>query len=211
MPTLELPSNLNVAPQVDLAMPAQEGGQTDGRGEPAGAAPNTPLSVPRLRPAAPASARRAPLAGPPPAATPQGEPLGHRLEATSARVAALLLDGRRDGGGGGGGGNENVDANGRAADIVLPSPDRPPAQKGVWSIGALVQGSSPDPTGGSACVGGGGGRGEAPLEPPEGAFGAGAGPVGMNPNPNPVSKRRGVVPGGSRLGRKRKVEPDGLV
>ena len=154
----------------------QAGAQTRLGGTPGAAPPRTPLSVPRLHAQAAAAARK----GTPPA----GDPAASRdppVEATSQRVAALLLDGRRSSGKGAGSGpgsgaaagDENADMNCHA-DVMLPSPDRPPAAKSVWNIG------------------------------PAGSPGAAAAKPCRSKNP--ALAPRAAAPGGSRLGRKRKVE-----
>lgn len=134
--------------------------------------------MPRLHAQAAAATRK----GPPPAgdsAASQDPP----VDATSQRVAALLLDGRRGSAGKGSGlgpgsgaaaGDENADINCRAADVILPSPDRPPAAKSVWNIGPA------------------GSPGAALAKPCR--------------SKNPALAPRAAAPGGSRLGRKRKVE-----
>ena len=133
------------------------------------------MSVPRLHAQAAAVVRKGPSAA--------GDPGARQspVDATSQRVAALLLDGRRSSTGVGSGlspgsrattGDENVDVN-CCADVILPSPDRPPAAKGVWNIGPA------------------GSPGAALQKPCRGKNSAPASRVG--------------VPGGSRLGQKRKV------
>lgn len=155
----------------------QAGARTRLGGTPGAAPPRTPLSVPRLHPQAAAAARKG--------ASPAEDPAAPRdppVDATSQRVAALLLNGRRScaekGSRSGPGsraaaGDENADMNCRA-DVILPSPDRPPAAKSVWNIGPA---GSPG----------------APLAKP-------------CRSRNPALAPRAAAPGGSRLGRKRKVE-----
>ena len=133
--------------------------------------------MPRLHAQAAAAARKG--------TTPAGDPAASRdppVDATSQRVAALLLDGQRGCAGKGSGsgpgsrvaaGDENADINCRA-DIILPSPDRLPAAKSVWNIG--------------------------PAGSPSAAL---AKPCRSK---NPALAPRAAAPGGSRLGRKRKVE-----
>ena len=131
--------------------------------------------MPRLHAQAAAAAHK----GTPPA----GDPAASRdppVDATSQRVAALLLDGRRGSAGKGSGpgpraaaADENADMNCRA-DLILPSPDRPPAAKSLWNIGPA------------------GSPGAALAKPCR--------------SKNPAMAPRAAAPGGSRLGRKRKVE-----
>jgi hypothetical protein len=184
------------------ATPLQAGGRSGGACEPAEAPrPGTPLSVPRLRPAAAAAPRGA--GSPGDAGRGRCHAGGATVAGTTARVAALLLDGRADRGGrvagrlaepGPGYGDENADAN-RRADVDLPSPDRPPAAKAVWNVA---------PPGPGALASAGGGPRAAALVP--GAAGASPGP-----GPGRAPGRRGAAAGGSRLGRKRKVEPEAAV
>ncbi len=182
-------------------MQAQASGRSGGAGEPAEASrPGTPLSVPRLRPAAAAVPHGTGSAGG--ARDGRCHAGGAAVAGTSARVAALLLDGRADRSGRAAGrpaepgapayGDENADAN-RRADVDLPSPDRPPAAKAVWNVA---------PPGASALASGGGG----PREDAAAPRAAGASP---GPGPSRAPGRRGVAAGGSRLGRKRKVEAEG--